>query len=115
MNAVEYREILLEDIALAANANMSNVESEFLTYVTDILIAGEEFDDFITTNSQNARNVIKNLAREVAVMRCNMDMMLEDIEKEDVGEVMNVRTLKEKMRKTAVHDWHNYKILDKWV
>lgn len=47
MNAVEYREILLEDIVIAANANMSNVESEFLTYVTDILIAGEEFDDFI--------------------------------------------------------------------
>ncbi len=46
MNVEEYREVLHEDIALAANANMSNVADEFLTYVTDILISGEEFDDF---------------------------------------------------------------------
>lgn len=47
MNASEYREVLLEDIALAADVNISNPESEFLSYVTDILIAGEEFDEFI--------------------------------------------------------------------
>lgn len=47
MNVNEYRSILHEDIALAANANMSNIEEEFLRYVTDILIAGEEFDDFV--------------------------------------------------------------------
>lgn len=47
MNVNEYRSILHEDIALAANANMSNTEEEFLRYVTDILIAGEEFDDFV--------------------------------------------------------------------
>lgn len=46
MNVEEYREVLHEDIALASNANMSNVADEFLTYVTDILISGEEFDDF---------------------------------------------------------------------
>jgi hypothetical protein len=47
MNIDEYRGVLHEDIALAANANMSNIEDEFLSYVTGILIAGEEFDDFI--------------------------------------------------------------------
>lgn len=47
MNVEEYRSVLHEDIALAANANMSNEEDEFLFYVTDILIAGEEFDDFV--------------------------------------------------------------------
>lgn len=47
MNVDEYRMVLHDDIANAANANMSNVEYEFLLYVTDILIAGEEFDDFI--------------------------------------------------------------------
>lgn len=47
MNVEEYRSVLHEDIALATNANMSNEEDEFLTYVTDILIAGEEFDDFV--------------------------------------------------------------------
>ncbi len=47
MNINEYREVLHEDIAVAANANMSNVEEEFIRYTTDILIAAEEFDDFI--------------------------------------------------------------------
>ena len=46
MTIEEYREVLHEDIALAANANMSTPEEEFLRYVTDILIDGEEFDDF---------------------------------------------------------------------
>ena len=47
MTIEEYREVLHEDIALAANANMSTLEEEFLRYVTDILVEGEEFDDFI--------------------------------------------------------------------
>ena len=46
MTIEEYREVLHEDIALAASANMSTPEEEFLKYVTDILIDGEEFDDF---------------------------------------------------------------------
>lgn len=46
MTIDEYRDTLHEDIALAANANMSTPEEEFLKYVTDILIDGEEFDDF---------------------------------------------------------------------
>ena len=47
MTIDEYREVLHEDIALAANANMSTPEEEFLRYVTDILSYGEEFDDFV--------------------------------------------------------------------
>lgn len=47
MNVEEYRSVLHEDIALVANANMSNEADEFLSYVTDILISGEEFDDFV--------------------------------------------------------------------
>lgn len=46
MTIDEYREVLHEDMAIAANANMSTPEEEFLRYVTDILIDGEEFDDF---------------------------------------------------------------------
>lgn len=46
MTIEEYREVLHEDIALAADANMSTAEEEFLKYTTDILIDGEEFDDF---------------------------------------------------------------------
>ena len=78
-------------------------------------IALEEFDSFINTNTQNARNVIKNLAREVAVMRCNMDMMLDEMEQKDEGEVMNVRSLREKMRQSAVYDWNNCEYLDRWM
>lgn len=47
MNLEEYREVLHEDISIAAKANMSNQEEEFLTYVTDILASAEEFDDYI--------------------------------------------------------------------
>ena len=46
MTLNEYREVLHEDIALAASADMSTPEEEFLRYVTDILVDGEEFDDF---------------------------------------------------------------------
>lgn len=47
MKVEEYREVLHEDISIAASANMTNPNDEFLQYVTDILSAGEEFDDFI--------------------------------------------------------------------
>lgn len=47
MKVEEYREVLLEDISIAANANMTNQNDEFLKYVTGILEAGEEFDDFV--------------------------------------------------------------------
>ena len=47
MNVEEYRGVLHEDIALAAHANMTTESDEFLSYVTGILISGEQFDDFI--------------------------------------------------------------------
>lgn len=47
MKIEEYRASLHEDISIAANSNMSNPEDEFLKKVTDILIAGEEFEDFV--------------------------------------------------------------------
>lgn len=78
-------------------------------------VSMEEFDDFINNNTQNARNVIKNLAREVAVMRCNVDMMLKDFEKNEQGESMNMLELREKMRQSAVQDWNNFRVLDQWM
>ena len=58
MNVEEYREVLHEDIAIAASANMSNEEEEFLLYVTEILSTGEEFDDFVECyyEGQSRRN-----------------------------------------------------------
>lgn len=46
MNVEEYRGVLHEDIALAVKANSSTEREEFISYVTGILINGEEFDDF---------------------------------------------------------------------
>ena len=46
MNIEEYRNNLHEDLAIAANVNMSNVNDEFIKEVTDILISGEEFDEY---------------------------------------------------------------------
>ena len=47
MDVSEYREVLHEDIAIAASANYSNPNDEFLTYATNILSSAEEFDDFV--------------------------------------------------------------------
>jgi len=46
MTVEEYRSVLHEDMTIAASANMSTVDEEFIRYVTDILIDAEEFDDF---------------------------------------------------------------------
>ncbi len=46
MNVENYREIVHEDIELAAKAGNSSLGDEFLLYATAILTNGEEFDDF---------------------------------------------------------------------
>lgn len=47
MKIEDYRRLVHEDIALACEASFSNEFEEFLTYVTGLLINGEEFDDFV--------------------------------------------------------------------
>ena len=47
MKVEEYRSQLHEDVSIAATSNMTTPQDEFLKIVTDILISGEEFDDFI--------------------------------------------------------------------
>ncbi len=49
MELVEYRQLIIEDIRIAANININDVTSEFIKYITDYLIEAEEFDDFIET------------------------------------------------------------------
>ena len=75
----------------------------------------EEFDEFINNNTQNARNVIRNLAREVAVMRCNMDMMMDEFEHKGESEIVNIQTLRERMREKTVYDWNNNEQLNRWM
>ena len=48
MTVEEYREQLLEDMAVRAAADgNSTPDKEFLYYVTDVLATGEEFEDGI--------------------------------------------------------------------
>ena len=47
MDVNEYRALVHEEVALAASANMSYAEATFIKYATDILISGEEFDEFV--------------------------------------------------------------------
>lgn len=49
MDLKEYKELILENIRLEANINISDITSEFIKYVSDILISAEEFDDFTET------------------------------------------------------------------
>lgn len=49
MNLNEYKELMLEEIRMESNVNITDVSSEFIRYVTDILISAEEFDDFTET------------------------------------------------------------------
>ena len=46
MKVEEFRSILHEDMKLAAKANDNTEDNEFLLYAADILMKGEEFDDF---------------------------------------------------------------------
>lgn len=47
MKIDEYRSLVHEDITIACNVNLGNEAEEFLSYVTGLLIKGEEFDDFV--------------------------------------------------------------------
>lgn len=46
MTLNEYKEMIYADIKISAQANISDVTSEFISYVTDILIDAEEIDEF---------------------------------------------------------------------
>ncbi|MDB2119972.1 AIPR family protein [Clostridium paraputrificum] len=49
MDLKEYKELVMEEILVAAKSNISDVTSEFINYVTSQLIDAEEFDDFTET------------------------------------------------------------------
>ena len=62
MTVEEYREQLLEDMAVAAAANgNSTPDKEFLYYVTDVLSTGEEFDDFVECHQEGVSHKRGNM------------------------------------------------------
>ena len=78
-------------------------------------ITEDEFEDFIKNNSRNAMELIRNLARQVTNLRCNLDMAMQEISKDRNGEVVNVRELKQRMYQFIQSDaqgetWFSVKI-----
>lgn len=47
MNLEEYKSFLLEELKVSSEYEMNDINTEFVKYVTDILIDAEEFDDFV--------------------------------------------------------------------
>lgn len=46
MELIDYRERMFQDIQVSARANIADISSEFINYVTTILIDAEEIEDF---------------------------------------------------------------------
>lgn len=56
MDLNDYREKLLGDIGVAAEANYSDMQTEFIKYVAEVLIDAEEFDDFVECQFEKNTN-----------------------------------------------------------
>lgn len=78
-------------------------------------ISMEEFNKFINMNVFNAHNVIRNLAREVAIMKCNLDMVMKEYEHTAKCDKIQIKQLKEKMNQSTVCDWKNCSILENLI
>ncbi|MGN0711676.1 MAG: Crp/Fnr family transcriptional regulator [Anaerovoracaceae bacterium] len=65
-------------------------------------ISEEELESFLQNNSQNALNIIKNLAREVLNLKCNLDMMIEELSKGSEEERIRAEKLKEKINQYMI-------------
>ena len=62
MNVEEYREIVHNDIDMAAKVNNNELAYEYLSYATGILINGEEFDDFVECHFEGTTRRKGNMA-----------------------------------------------------
>ena len=75
--------------------------------VYDVLamrICEEEFETFLQNNNKNAMDMIKNLSWSVMNLKCNLDMVLDELENGKDPEKMNVRQLKEKIYQYTLSD-----------
>lgn len=88
-----------ETAILCKKPGMYTVEA-----ISDMLlmrISEDEFEDFIKNNSNNAMDIIKNLAGEVVNLKCNLDMILQEISEKNTGEKINILELKQRMYHSA--------------
>lgn len=73
--------------------------------VYDVLlmrIREDEFDDFIKNNSNNASDMIRNLARQVMNLKLNMDMMMDEFLNSSEEEKKRAQELQRKIYQNAV-------------
>lgn len=69
-------------------------------------ITQSDFDDFLKSNYSNARNIIMNLAKENATMKCNLDMLMNELaESQSKSSRGNVNQLRAHMLKHAINDY----------
>lgn len=69
-------------------------------------IAQAEFDDFLKSNHMNAKNIIMNLAKENATMKCNIEMLMNELsETRSEANKGNIHQLRTRMLKHAVNDY----------
>lgn len=85
--------------------------SSLYTFVamSDVLImkiAQNEFDNFLKNNHLNSRNIIMNLAKENATMKCNIEMLLKELaECRNEANKGNIHQLRTSMLKHAINDY----------
>lgn len=75
--------------------------------ITDLLvsvIAEEEFDEFLRSNFYNVTNIIQSLAKEVRSLKCNLDMVITELESNSAMESYKVNELKQKVYKNFAAD-----------
>jgi CRP-like cAMP-binding protein len=73
-----------------------------LVAVYDVLIRRipeEEFVEFLRNNFYNGINIMESLAKEVKILKCNLDMVMEEMEKSSEIETYKVNQLKERVYK----------------
>lgn len=70
--------------------------------VYDVLvmrICEEEFESFLQNNNKNAMDMIKNLSWSVMNLKCNLDLVLEELENGNEMEQKSALQIKEKIQR----------------
>ena len=116
----EYVEMLHDDVARAANANISTDEEEFLRYVINILIDAEEFDDFVecyyeSVTKRNANLRIDGYSMDETDGSCCIFIVdYHGLSGEGIVRTENINVLFNKIRHFVEESIHNelYSVLE---
>ena len=70
-------------------------------------ITEDEFEYFLRSNFYNVTNIIQSLAKEVRSLKCNLDMVMEEMENSSEIETCKVNQLKQKVYKNFAANTEN--------